>query len=284
MMVPTNDSSKPTAETASRNASGWPSRQTVLLIALALSLFATAMYLFVRLRGLEQQVGGLSEQVEEATEKVAVVAERSEEALIRASQAEENALAAARERDLAKRARAEFERIAESAKQEAQFAREEADRVRKQREAQLDRLEETLNQIAETRRTALGLIMNLGSDTLRFDFDKATLQPENRELLSRIAGVLLASKGYRIDVYGHTDDIGTEQYNLRLSQRRAQAVRNYLVESGIDPGIITTKGYGKSSPRVPGTSPEVRARNRRVEIAIVDSVIEMVGPVGAEKK
>ena len=281
MMVPTNENSKPTPKIST---GAQPSLHTVLLIILALALFVTVVYLFVQFGRLEQQVRGLGEQVEDSTKGVAAVAERSEEALIRASQAEENALAAARERDLAERARAEFERIAESAKQEAQLAREEGDHVRKQREAELERIEKALSQIAETRRTALGLIMNLGSDTLRFGFDKATLRPENRELLSRIAGVLLASKGYRIDVYGHTDDIGTEQYNMGLSQRRAQAVRNYLIESGIDPEIITTKGYGKSNPREPGTSPEARARNRRVEIAVVDSVIKMVGPVGAGKK
>ncbi len=280
-MVPTNENSKPTPKIST---GAQPSLHTVLLIILALALFVTVVYLFVQLGRLEQQVRGLGEQVEDSTKEVAAVAERSEEALIRASQAEENALAAARERDLAERARAEFERIAESAKQEAQLAREEGDHVRKQREAELERIEKALSQIAETRRTALGLIMNLGSDTLRFGFDKATLRPENRELLSRIAGVLLASKGYRIDVYGHTDNIGTEQYNMGLSQRRAQAVRNYLIESGIDPEIITTEGYGKSSPREPGTSPEARARNRRVEIAVVDSVIKMVGPVGAGKK
>ena len=280
-MVPTNENSKPTPKIST---GAQPSLHTVLLIILALALFVTVVYLFVQLGRLEQQVRGLGEQVEDSTKEVAAVAERSEEALIRASQAEENALAAARERDLAERARAEFERIAESAKQEAQLARQEGDHVRKQREAELERIEKALSQIAETRRTALGLIMNLGSDTLRFGFDKATLRPENRELLSRIAGVLLASKGYRIDVYGHTDNIGTEQYNMGLSQRRAQAVRNYLIESGIDPEIITTEGYGKSSPREPGTSPEARARNRRVEIAIVDSVIKMVGPVGAGKK
>ena len=222
--------------------------------------------------------------MEESTKRVEAVGERSEEALIRASQAEENALQAARGREQAERARAEYERIAESAKQEAQQARAEADQVRQEREAELDRMQKALSQIAETRRTALGLVMNLGEDTLRFDFDKATLRLENRELLSRIAGVLLTSKGYRIDVFGHTDDIGTDDYNLKLSQRRAQSVRNYLVEAGVDPEIISTKGFGKSSPRVPGTTPAARAANRRVEIAIVDSVIEMLGPAGGRKK
>jgi len=113
-------------------------------------------------------------------------------------------------------------------------------------------------------------VMNLGENAIQFDFDRATLRAENRELLSRIAGVLLTAKGYSIYVYGHTDDIGSDEYNLDLSQRRARAVRDYLVEAGLNSSIITTRGYGKSSPRVLATTQEARAKNRRVEIGIVD--------------
>ena len=281
-MIPENEV-QPAAPEA-KGASKRLSRQTLVLILVGVAVLGAAVYGSLRIISLEQQAARLSRQVEESTKRVEAVGERSEEALIRASQAEENALQAARGREQAERARAEYERIAESAKQEAQQARAEADQVRQEREAELDRMQKALSQIAETRRTALGLVMNLGEDTLRFDFDKATLRLENRELLSRIAGVLLTSKGYRIDVFGHTDDIGTDDYNLKLSQRRAQSVRNYLVEAGVDPEIISTKGFGKSSPRVPGTTPAARAANRRVEIAIVDSVIEMLGPAGGRKK
>jgi len=281
-MIPENEV-QPAAPEA-KGASKRLSRQTLVLILVGAAVLGAAVYGSLRIISLEQQAARLSRQVEESTKRVEAVGERSEEALIRASQAEENALQAARGREQAERARAEYERIAESAKEEAQQARAEADQVRQEREAELDRMQKALSQIAETRRTALGLVMNLGEDTLRFDFDKATLRLENRELLSRIAGVLLTSKGYRIDVFGHTDDIGTDEYNLKLSQRRAQSVRNYLVEAGVDPEIISTKGFGKSSPRVLGTTPAARAANRRVEIAIVDSVIEMLGPAGGRKK
>ncbi len=281
-MILDNETHNPTPE--EKGASSRLSRKVLLLILLGVAVLAAAIYGSLRFRSLERQVDQLRQQVDDSVKRVEAVSERSEAALIRASQAEENALRAARGREQAEQARAEYERIADSAKQEAQEAREEADRVRQEREAELERMQKALSQIAETRRTALGLVMNLGEDTLRFDFDKATLRPENRELLSRIAGVLLTSKGYRIDVFGHTDDIGTEEYNLKLSQRRAQSVRNYLVEAGVDPEIITTKGFGKSSPRVPGTTPQARAANRRVEIAIVDSVIEMLGPAPHTKK
>jgi outer membrane protein OmpA-like peptidoglycan-associated protein len=153
----------------------------------------------------------------------------------------------------------------------------EAERIKKEREDELNRLQEALNQIAETRRTALGLVMNLGSDHMKFDFDKSDLRPENRELLSRIVGILLTSKDYQIYVYGHTDNIGTEEYNMDLSERRAQSVRDYLAEAGINPGIISTEGFGKSQPLVPGTSDEARAKNRRVELGIVNTKIKYPG-------
>jgi len=131
--------------------------------------------------------------------------------------------------------------------------------------------QQALGQIAETRRTAMGLVMTLDSKSIRFDFDKANVKPEYRDILNRIAGILMTLKGYTIAVYGYTDDIGTQTYNLQLSRRRAEAVRDFLVQTGISPTIMSTKGFGKSDPRIPGNSEQARAANRRVEIAIVDS-------------
>ena len=171
----------------------------------------------------------------------------------------------------ARQAEAEAARRAEAARQEAEQARQEAERIRRERDAELARLQQALGEIADTRRTALGLVMNLGEDAITFAFDSADLQPEDRELLARIAGVLLTAEGYRIQIFGHTDDVGSDEYNLRLSERRAEAVRDYLVQAGLDPAIITTRGFGKSKPLVAGSSPEARARNRRVELGIIDS-------------
>ena len=71
--------------------------------------------------------------------------------------------------------------------------------------------------------------MNLGGDHLKFEFNKADLSARDRELLSRIAGILVTAHDYTISVNGHTDDVGTDAYNQKLSERRAQAVRDYLV-------------------------------------------------------
>jgi OOP family OmpA-OmpF porin len=112
--------------------------------------------------------------------------------------------------------------------------------------------------------------MNLGSDYLKFEFDKADLRVEDRELLSRVAGILMTSQDFTISVNGHTDDVGSDAYNLKLSERRAQAVRDYLVKAGLPAEIVTVEGHGKSLPLVPGNSEAARAKNRRVELGIVN--------------
>ncbi len=289
-----------TSEKAAKQPKGWPVLRIVLLATFGLALFGTAGYFFLsQLAEMEQQIARLNKHVEETVQKAEEASERSETALSRAAQAEENALQAARGRVRAEQAEAEAQRKAEltrqetaaatqqaaAATQEAELARQETERIRKLREQEMARLQRALNQIAETRRTALGLIMNLGSDSIQFDFDKANLRPENRELLSRIAGVLLTSDGYRVQVFGHTDDVGSEEYNFDLSERRAQAVHDYLIEAGIDPDILlTTKGFGKSSPLLSGTDEHSRAKNRRVEIGIIDSVIGYEEPAAQQNE
>ena len=176
-------------------------------------------------------------------------------------------------RERADRLRVESER----AIAEAERSRQEAERLRKRRQKELDRMHEALSRIAESQRTPMGMVVNLGQDSFLFDFDKAALRPENREILSRIAGVLLASHGYRLYVYGHTDDTGPEAYNQQLSEKRAQAVRAYLVEAGIPAEIIHAQGFGEFSPAVRQETRQARQRNRRVVIGVVDTVIDYAG-------
>jgi outer membrane protein OmpA-like peptidoglycan-associated protein len=144
-------------------------------------------------------------------------------------------------------------------------------------------MQQALGKVAETRRTANGLLVTLDSKSIRFDFDKADIKPEYRDILNRIAGILMTFRGYTIAVYGYTDDIGTQTYNVQLSERRAEAVRDFFVQAGISPTSMSTKGFGKSDPRVPGSSEQARAANRRVELAIVDTRIITNGPLIAPK-
>jgi len=259
------------------------------VIAIALNLVLGFVYL-VSVRRLGREVARLSQQTEDFSRQVMRAQEQSQTLAQQASQAAANAQAAAQQRDLAKQDQSNSEAQAQLARQQAAAeqqkaaqATQQAEEYRQQREAELAQLQQALGQIAETRRTAMGLVMTLDSKSIRFDFDKANIKPEYRDILNRIAGILMTLKGYTIAVYGYTDDIGTQTYNLQLSQHRAEAVRDFLVQTGISPTIISTKGFGKSDPRVPGESEQARAANRRVEIGIVDSKLITNGPLVVPK-
>ena len=259
------------------------------VIAIALSLVSGFVYLN-SVRRLEREVARLSRQTEGLNQLVVRAQEQSQTLAQQASQAAANAQAAAQQRDLAKQDQSNSEAQAQLARQQAAAEQQKADQAtqqaeayRQEREAQLAQLQDALGQIAETRRTAMGLVMTLDSKSIRFDFDKANIKPEYRDILNRIAGIMMTLKGYTIAVYGYTDDVGSPTYNLQLSQRRAEAVRDFLMQTGISPTIMSTKGFGKSDPRVPGDSEQARAANRRVEIGIVDSKLITNGPLVVPK-
>jgi len=223
----------------------------------------------------EQQSAEQAQEAEtarqDAIERERLAATARRDAELQAQEAALARAAAEQKRAAAEKRRAALATEAETAREEARRACAETEKIRRRLQQELDRLQSALGRIAETRRTALGLVMTLDSSKIEFDFDKADLRPQNRELLSRIVGVLLTFEHYGVQVFGHTDDIGTVEYNQTLSERRAEAVRAYLVEAGIDPAVLSTMGLGKSSPLVEGSDPQSRQRNRRVELAIVFS-------------
>jgi outer membrane protein OmpA-like peptidoglycan-associated protein len=244
---------------------------TVVFLLVAAGLGYLGLRVLDRLEAIDRRVTTLGEEASRA-------ATASTEALEQARRAEDSARAAAEGREIAERDSLQAQQTAASAQEQAVSAREEADaakaeaeRIRQEAEAELNRLEEALSKVVETRRTALGLVLNLGEDSIKFDFDKAELKPKERELLSRIAGILLTSSDYTVSVNGHTDDVGTEDYNQKLSERRAEVVHRYLIEAGVPGEIMTVSGWGKTKPRVEGTSDAARAKNRRVELGIVNS-------------
>jgi outer membrane protein OmpA-like peptidoglycan-associated protein len=260
-----------------RRPAGRSGKTGAILGAIAVALVLALGYFGWRyFQSLEQQVAGLNETAEALRGAVQRAEEQSQASAQQAAEAAANAQAAAQQREQAEQAQAESEARAQSALERASEAERLAEEYRQQHEAELARLEEVLGQIAETRRTALGLVMTLGEDSIRFDFDQSDVKPEYRDVLNRIAGVLMTLKGYGIYVYGYTDDIGTEDYNLQLSERRANAVRDVLVQAGVPPEV-ETKGFGEADPRVRGTSVEARAANRRVEIGLVYTTIGFGG-------
>lgn len=100
---------------------------------------------------------------------------------------------------------------------------------------------------------------------LYFDFDRSFIREEGKEKLDELIEDLDDAKQYEIEVGGHTDAIGTEQYNMGLSERRAESVVKYLVSKGVTNAYISSNYYGESQPAVPNTSPANRQLNRRVE-------------------
>jgi outer membrane protein OmpA-like peptidoglycan-associated protein len=127
------------------------------------------------------------------------------------------------------------------------------------------------NAVLQTRDTARGLIVNM-SDVL-FDTGKHTLRPLAREKLAKVAGIVSGHPGLRLDVEGHTDSVGGDEYNQRLSEQRGESVRNYLTQEGMAAGAVTTKGFGKNNPVASNDTANGRQQNRRVELVISGEVI-----------
>jgi outer membrane protein OmpA-like peptidoglycan-associated protein len=127
------------------------------------------------------------------------------------------------------------------------------------------------NAILQTRDTARGLIVNM-SDVL-FDTAKSSLRPLAREKLAKVAGIVSGHPGLRLDVEGHTDSVGGDDYNQQLSEQRGESVRAYLTEEGMAAGSVTAKGFGKTQPVASNDTAEGRQQNRRVELVISGEVI-----------
>jgi peptidoglycan-associated lipoprotein len=100
-----------------------------------------------------------------------------------------------------------------------------------------------------------------------FDYDKATLRPEARDTLDRLAAWLRATPGAAVTIAGHADERGTEEYNLALGDQRAKVARDYLVRLGIDGDRVETISYGEERPAVSGSSEDAWQQNRRGELA-----------------
>jgi outer membrane protein OmpA-like peptidoglycan-associated protein len=100
---------------------------------------------------------------------------------------------------------------------------------------------------------------------IQFEFNKATIRPVSYPILDAVRDVLKDNPQFTIEVQGHTDNVGTPQYNLRLSQQRADSVRQYLIKAGIDGKRLVSKGYGLTQPLVPNNSEKNRELNRRVQ-------------------
>jgi len=180
--------------------------------------------------------------------------------------AEAERTAAERQKADADAARVAAESARLAAEAQTQQAQATAAQIDRERAELRDRLRQQLNLILETRETARGLIVNL-SDVL-FDTARADLKPGAREKLSRVVGIVLSHPGLRMEVEGHTDSVGSDSYNLQLSERRAASVRSYLVTAGVASTAVATAGRGEASPVASNATAAGRQQNRRVELLV----------------
>jgi outer membrane protein OmpA-like peptidoglycan-associated protein len=227
-----------------------------------------------------------AEAARQQAEQARIQAEKdraqAEQAQAEAERMKQEALAAAqeaaRQKEEAEKAKAEAVAqqqalAAEADKAKAAAAQSESLRQQAEREkAELRaRLLEQLNTILATRDSARGLIANM-SDVL-FHSGSYELMPAARERLAKVSGIILAYPSLHVAIEGHTDSVGSDEYNQSLSERRADSVRDYFVQQGIPSASIEARGFGKTSPIASNDTAEGRQQNRRVELVLSGAAI-----------
>ncbi len=188
------------------------------------------------------------------------------EAARQKAEAEKASAAALAQQQTAEAAAAQAARDRAAAQAETEKARQAAAQAEAEKAQLRAQLLNQLNSILQTRDSARGLIVNM-SDVL-FDTGSYTLKPGAREKLAKISGILLAHPGLTLQIEGHTDSVGGDDFNQQLSERRADSVRDFLAEQGVPGSNITARGFGKMQPVASNDTPEGRQRNRRVELVV----------------
>jgi outer membrane protein OmpA-like peptidoglycan-associated protein len=213
-----------------------------------------------------------AEQARAQAEQAKAEAERMKQ------EAQAAAQEAARQKDEAEKAKAEAvaqQQALAAETEKAKAAAAQSENLRQQAEqekAELRaRLLQQLNQVLATRDSARGLITNM-SDVL-FRSGSYELLPGARERLAKVSGIVLAYPSLHLAVEGHTDSVGGDEYNQNLSERRAESVRDYFVQQGIQAGSIVARGFGKTEPIASNDTPEGRQQNRRVELILSGEAI-----------
>jgi outer membrane protein OmpA-like peptidoglycan-associated protein len=213
-----------------------------------------------------------AEQARAQAEQAKVEAERMKEEAVAAAQE------AARQKEEAEKAKAEAvaqQQVLAAETDKARAAAAQSESLRQQAEKEKQelraRLLQQLNSILATRDSARGLIANM-SDVL-FRSGSFELLPGARERLAKVSGIVLAYPSLHVAIEGHTDSVGSDQYNQDLSEHRAEAVRDYFVQQGISASAVEARGFGKSEPIASNDTAEGRQQNRRVELVLSGDAI-----------
>jgi len=223
-------------------------------------------------RAQAEQARAQAEQARAAAQQAQAEAERMK------AEAQAAAQEAARQKEEAEKAKAEAvaqQQVLAAETDKAKAAAAQSENLRQQAENEKQelraRLLQQLNSILATRDSARGLIANM-SDVL-FRSGSFELLPGARGRLAKVSGIVLAYPSLHVAIEGHTDSVGSDQYNQQLSEQRAQAVRDYFVQQGISGTSVEAHGFGKTEPIASNDTAEGRQQNRRVELVLSGDAI-----------
>ncbi|MGO8793701.1 MAG: OmpA family protein [Candidatus Sulfotelmatobacter sp.] len=219
----------------------------------------------------EADARAAQEQAAQSQAQAEEDARRRAEAEAAQAQAQRDQAAALAQQQAAQAQADAARQAAQASAQQAALAEQQRQEAIRQKEQMRARLLAQLNQVLQTRDTARGLIVSM-PDVL-FDFNKYTLKPEARERLAKISGIVLAYPDLKLQIEGYTDSIGSDEYNQTLSDKRAEAVRDYLVSEGVNMNNVTAQGMGKADPIADNSTAAGRKLNRRVEMIVSGDVI-----------
>jgi outer membrane protein OmpA-like peptidoglycan-associated protein len=213
------------------------------------------------------QAAALAQQ-QQAEQAAQLAAQQKAQAEADAQAAQAKALAEQQAAANAAELAAQQKAAAEAESAQAQQSVAQAEKEKAELRAQLLK---QLSMVLQTNDTVRGLIVNM-SDVL-FDTGSYTLRTAAREKLAKISGILLAYPGLKIQIEGYTDSTGSEEFNQRLSEQRAEMVRDYLIDQLVPAGSITAQGFGESQPVASNDTADGRQKNRRVQMVVTGDAI-----------
>lgn len=211
-----------------------------------------------------------SEDAKRKQDQLQAEMNQKEQSFLEESARKEAALKAAGEREAELQKKLSEETSALEAQKKA-LAEERAKAAARQQEA-LSRLNELQSKLIQVSTDARGIILSM-SDIL-FEVNKANLRSDLKTSLAKVAGILSVYQQFDVSIEGNTDNTGSEEYNQKLSQQRADNVMKFLIEQGVDRGRLSSKGLGMRSPIADNATKEGRQKNRRVDLVIQDKTLQ----------
>lgn len=208
---------------------------------------------------------------EAAQAQAAASQQQAEQSQQMAASARAEADRAAQEKAAADEARRRAEEAEARARAAEAAANANAQKSEQDAAAVREKLRAQLNAVLQTSESARGLIVNM-SDVL-FDTAKYSLKPNTKVSLAKVATILQLYPGLKVQVEGYTDSVGGDEYNQRLSENRANSVRDFLVQNGVPAQNVTSAGYGKTHPVADNSTASGRAQNRRVNMVVSGDAI-----------